>query len=309
MNMNPNDVDNRLLAGDAQVDFAGTGVQAAARAKILSNPNLKSHSDDPVTGFGWFFYIDSQVAPFTNLACRQAIEYAANHLTLQNAYGGPVAGGDIGSTVMPPTVAGYKKFDLYEATTKTQGDPAKAKQALQQCGQPNGFSTGIAYRSDRPTETQGAQALQQALQQVGIKTTLHGFPSATYYTNFAGAPKYMASHNIGIAFGGWGADWPDGYGFLSQLVSGDSIVPTGNTNIGMLNDPVVNNLFKQAAGITDQAQRNTIWGQIDEEVMKQAVIVPIVYAKALIYRPATLTNVYFNEAYQLNNYAVEGVTG
>jgi peptide/nickel transport system substrate-binding protein len=309
MNMNPNDVDNRLLAGDAQVDFAGTGVQAAARAKILSNPNLKAQSDNPVTGFGWFFYIDSQVAPFTNLACRQAIEYAANHLTLQNAYGGPVAGGEIGSTVMPPTVAGYKKFDLYEATTKTQGDPAKAKQALQQCGQPNGFSTGIAYRSDRPTETQGAQALQQALSAVGIKTTLHGFPSATYYTNFAGAPKYMAAHNIGIAFGGWGADWPDGYGFLSQLVSGDSIVPTGNTNVGMLNDPVVNNLFKQAAGITDQAQRNAIWGQIDEEVMKQAVIVPIVYAKALIYRPPTLTNVSFNQAYQLNNYAVEGVTG
>ena len=99
MNMNPNDVDNRLLAGDAQVDFAGTGVQAAARAKILSNPNLKAQADDPITGFGWFFYIDSQVAPFTNLACRQAIEYAANHLTLQNAYGGPVAGGAIGSTV------------------------------------------------------------------------------------------------------------------------------------------------------------------------------------------------------------------
>ena len=135
MNMNPNDVDNRLLAGDAQVDFAGTGVQAAARAKILSNPTLKAQSDDPITGFGWFFYIDSQVAPFTNLACRQAIEYAANHLTLQNAYGGPVAGGAIASTVMPPTVAGYEKFDLYEATTKTQGDPAKAKQLLQTCGQ------------------------------------------------------------------------------------------------------------------------------------------------------------------------------
>jgi peptide/nickel transport system substrate-binding protein len=56
MNMNPNDVDNRLLAGDAQVDFAGTGVQAAARAKILSNPSLKAQSDDPITGFGWFFY-------------------------------------------------------------------------------------------------------------------------------------------------------------------------------------------------------------------------------------------------------------
>lgn len=309
MTMNPNDVDNRLLAGDAQVDFAGTGVQAAARARILATPNLKARADDPITGFGWFFYIDSQVAPFTNVACRQAIEYAANHITLQNAYGGPVAGGAIGSTVMPPTVAGYTSFDLYEATTKPNGDPAKAKQMLQACGQPNGFSTGIAYRSDRPTETQGAQALQQALSAVGIKTTLHGYPTSTYFTNFAGVPKYMTSHNIGIAFGGWGADWPDGYGFLSQLVNGSAIVPAGNTNIGMLNDPVVNNLFTKAAGINDATQRNAIWGQIDRQVMKDAVIVPIVYAKALIYRPSSLTNAYFNQAYQLNNYAVEGVTG
>jgi peptide/nickel transport system substrate-binding protein len=92
-------------------------------------------------------------------------------------------------------------------------------------------------------------------------------------------------------------------------VAGNTIVPAGNTNIGMLNDPVVNNLFTKAAGITDATQRNAIWGQIDQQVMKDAVIVPIVYAKALIYRPKTLTNVYFSEAYQLNNYAVEGVTG
>ena len=90
-------------------------------------------------------------------------------------------------------MAGYQKFDMYEATTKTQGDPAKAKQLLSACGKPNGFSTGIAYRSDRPTETQGAQALQQALSAVGIKVTLHGYPSATYFTNFAGAPWAWSS--------------------------------------------------------------------------------------------------------------------
>jgi peptide/nickel transport system substrate-binding protein len=309
MNLNPNDVDNRLIAGDAQIDFAGTGVQAAARAKILSNPTLKANSDDPITGFGWFFYIDSKVAPFTNVACRRAIEYAANHTTLQNAYGGPVAGGAIGSTVLPPTVTGYQKFDMYEATTKTNGDPAKAKQELKACGHASGFSTGIAYRSDRPTETQGAQALQQALSQVGIKGTLHGYPTSTYYTNFAGVPKYMSSHNIGIAFGGWGADWPDGYGFLDELVNGNAIVPAGNTNVGQLNDPVVNNLFTKAAGLNNAAQRNAIWGQIDRQVMKDAVIVPIVYAKALIYRPPSLTNVYFSQAYQVNNFAVNGVTG
>jgi len=308
MTMNPNDVDNRLLANDAQVDFAGTGVQAAARAKILSNPSLKANADDPLTGFGWFFYIDSQLAPFTNVACRRAIEYATNHTDMQNAYGGPVAGGQIGTTVMPPTIAGYTSFDLYEAASMPQGDQTKAKAELSACGQANGFSTGIAYRSDRPTETQGAEALQQALSQVGIHATLHGYPTATYYTNFAGVPKYMSSHNIGIAFGGWGPDWPDGYGFLDELTNGNTIVATGNTNIGMLDDPVVNNLFAKAAGTTDTVARNAIWGQIDHQVMSDAVIVPIVYAKALIYRPPSLTNVYFSQGYSLNDYAVEGVT-
>ena len=51
MNMNANDIDNRLLAGDLTVDAAGTGVQAAARAKILSTPSLKASSDNPVAGF------------------------------------------------------------------------------------------------------------------------------------------------------------------------------------------------------------------------------------------------------------------
>jgi peptide/nickel transport system substrate-binding protein len=307
MTLNPNDVDNRLLAGDAQVDFAGTGVQAPARAKILSSSSLKQNADNPLTGFGWFFYISSKVPPFTNVACRRAVEYAANKTTLQNAYGGPVAGGAIASTVMPPTIVGYTNFDLYEATTKPTGDQAKAKQQLAACGQPNGFSTGIAYRSDRPTETQAAQALQQALSQVGIKTTLHGFPTAGYFGNFAGVPKYVHQHGLGIVFGGWGPDWPDGYGFLDQLSNGNTIVPAGNTNIGELNDPVVNNLFAKAAGLTDPAQRNAIWGQIDRQVMQDAVIVPEVYAKALMYRPSNLTNVYFDQGYSLYNYAVLGL--
>ena len=36
---------------------------------------------------------------------------------------------------------------------------------------------------------------------------------------------------IGIAMGGWGADWPNGYGFLDELVDGNTIASTGNTNI------------------------------------------------------------------------------
>ena len=98
-----------------------------------------------------------------------AVEYAANKTNYQDAYGGPI-GGQIASTVANPSVVGYKSFDLYGATTDPGGNAAKAKQELAACGQPNGFSTGITYRSDRPKEVAAAQALQASLGQVGIKT-------------------------------------------------------------------------------------------------------------------------------------------
>ena len=308
LNVNANDLDNRLLAGDIQVDAAGTGVQAAARAKILSSNSLKQKSDDPLAGFLWFIYLNTKVAPMNNVACREAVEYAANKTELQTAYGGPVAGGAIASTTLIPDQIGYQKFDLYGATTQPSGDLTKAKAALKACGQPSGFTTGIAYRSDRPKEVQAAQALQSALGRVGIKLQLHGYPSGNYYSDFAGVPKYMHAHDLGLAVGGWAADWPNGNGMLDELVNGNTIVPAGNTNISELNDPVINNLFTKANSLPTGSARNAIWTQVDHQVMKDAAILPEVYAKSLIYRSPNLTNVYVQAQYGMYNYAVLGTT-
>ena len=306
-NMNANDIDNRLIAGDLDVDADGTGVQAAARAKILSSPTLKASSDDPISGFSWFAYLNTVVKPLDNVHCREAIEYAANKTNLQTAYGGPVAGGQIASTVAPPNVIGQKSFDLYESTTKPNGDVAAAKAQLKLCGQPNGFTTGITYRSDRPKEVAAATALQQALSQVGIKTSLHGYPAGTYFSNFAGVPKYVHSHDLGIDFGGWAPDWPDGYGFFDFITAGDTISPAGNTNVEELNDPVVNSDLNKMASTTNATQRNSYTAQIDMQVMKDAAILPEVYAKSLLYRSPNLTNVYVQPYYGMYNYAVLGL--
>jgi peptide/nickel transport system substrate-binding protein len=307
MNMNANDIDNRLLAGDLSVDMAGTGVQAAARAKILSSTSLKAQSDNPISGFLWFAYLNTVVPPMNNVHCRMAIEYAANKTNLQTAYGGPYAGGAVASTVSPPNVVGHKSFDLYEANTKPQGDIAKAKEQLKLCGQPNGFTTGIAYRSDRPKEVAAATALQQALSGVGIKTTLHGYPTGTYYANFAGVPKYVHQHDLGIDFGGWAPDFPDGYGFFDFITAGNTISAAGNYNVEELNDPVVNNLIAKFGTTTDANVRNGYTAQIDMQVMKDAGILPEVYAKSLLYRSPQLTNVFVQPYFGMYNYSTLGL--
>jgi peptide/nickel transport system substrate-binding protein len=297
------------MAGDVDVDAAGTGVQAAARAKILSTPSLKANADNPLIQRLWFTALGTQVPPLNNVHCRMAVEYAYSKVDYQTAYGGPVAGGEIASTASPPVLIGHKNFDLYEATTKPNGDLTKAKQELAACGQPNGFTTAISYRSDRPKEASAAQSLQASLARVGIKTTLHGYPTATYGANFAGVPKYAHAHDFGIMVYGWAPDWPDGFGQFYYIVDGAAISPAGNTNLSELNDPVVNNLLTKFGSTADDAARNALTSQIDMQVMKDAAILPGIYAKNLLYRPPNMTNVFIQQSYGMYDYGVLGVKG
>jgi peptide/nickel transport system substrate-binding protein len=307
MNMNADDIDNRLMANDLDVDLLGGGVQVAARARILSSAVLKSEADDPITGSTWLAFINTRVAPLNNVACRRAIEYAANKITLQDAFGGPAAGGAIASTVAPPNTVGWKPFDLYESTTKPSGDLVKAKQELAACGHAKGFSTNIAYASDRPKQQAAALALQAALAQAGITAGLNGYPLATYFADFAGVPNYAHLHDLGISFAPVGADWPDGYGFFYSLVDGHAILPAGNSNIAELNDPIVNGLLAKMATTDNAAIRNSYTSRIDMQVMNDAAILPVVYAKSLLYRNPNLTNVMVEPYYGEYNYAVLGL--
>ena len=246
--------------------------------------------------------------PLNNLHCRMAVEYAANKTNMQTAYGGPVAGGDIATTAMLPNILGFQKFDLYNALTKPSGDIAAAKQQLKECGHPNGF-THQHRLPQRPAavRSQSSQALQASLASVGIKTTLKGYTAANYYGTFAGVPTYVHSHDLGLLAGGWGPDWPNAYGWGWALYDGKAIVSAGNANISELNDPNINKLVPRHGGDHQQEPVQRLRQQINKQVMKDAAILPVVYAKALLYRPPGLTNVYVQPFYGMYNYGVLGM--
>jgi len=238
--------------------------------------------------------------------CRRAVEYAADKTAFQTAFGGPIAGGEIASTVLPPTMTGFHRFDLYHALTKPHGDLAMARQELTACGRPNGFTTALGYRADDRKATAAATAEQQALARAGITLALRGYTAGSV-DDLAGTPAAVHRHDLGLTINGWAADWPDGFGFLYFLTAGPPIRPAGSTNFEELNDPVVNNLFIKALATSNAAARNAIWPQIDRQVMTDAVILPGVYAKALLYRNPHLTNVYVHRYYANYDYANLGL--
>lgn len=306
LNVNADDIDNRLQSGDLDVDIAGSGVQPAAQGKILADPTLKAQTDSAVTSRLWYTSINGDVAPLNNLDCRKAVEYAVDKTGYQRAYGG-ATGGDIATNLLPPVIPGSEKFDTY-ATPNDAGDVDKAKAALAACGQPNGFATNLSYRAERPKEKGAAEAMQQSLAKVGITVTLKPYPTSDYFKLYAGKPDFAKSNDLGIMVTGWGADWPDGYGFLAQIVDSRVIRATGgNTNL-TVKDPAVDALLDKAFLTTDTTAREAIWVDIDKKVMDDAYIIPGIWSKGLLYRPKNLTNVFITDGFSMYDYLALGTT-
>jgi peptide/nickel transport system substrate-binding protein len=67
------------------------------------------------------------------------------------------------------------------------------------------------------------------------------------------------------------------------------------------------NLFLELEAATSATAQATISKQIDMAVMKDAVMLPAVYAKALLYRSPSLTNVYVQPYYGMYDYGVLGM--
>jgi peptide/nickel transport system substrate-binding protein len=297
-------IDQDLIAGNLTGDIAGAGMAATSQADIVNDPNKKKYADDALAGFLRYVALNTKVKPLDNINCRIAVQYAVDKVAAQNAMGGPLRG-DIASTVLPPNVLGYTKFDKYP-TPNNSGDAAKAKEALTKCGHPNGFSVNMAVRGDRPNDVAGATSVQASLKKVGIKVSIQRYPAGKYFSDYAGAPAFVHSHNLGLMVMAWGADWPTGYGYLYSIVSGNAIVASGNSNLPELNDPQINSMLDNGIQNTDTAAREKVWGDVDKAVMDQAVIVPLIYLKDLLYRPPSATNVFVNPAYGMYDYLLIG---
>ena len=304
---NADDMDSRLIAGTADVDAGQTGVQAAARAKILQDPTLKANSDTPTTGFLRYAGLATSVAPLDNIECRKAVIYAADPTSLQAARGGPIAGGDIGTSMLPPNILGSDP--KYDPFNRLQGKPQldKAKEALTACGKPTGFDTIIAVRNNKPAEVKTAEALQAALKAAGINAKIDQYDGAQQ-ASITGSPDNVKKKGYGIIVGGWGADYPTGAGYMQPLSDSRFIPANGNYNLAEIKDPAIDALYDQAAGETDPTKAAAIYTQINQKIMEGAYYLPFVVDKALNYRNPRLTNVYEHQALSMIDFQALGVS-
>ncbi|KAB1143659.1 ABC transporter substrate-binding protein [Streptomyces luteolifulvus] len=294
---NANDLDARLIAGDYDLDINQTGLSPQGRTTALQEH--KANLDNPVSGYIRYAVFPQSVKPFDNIHCRKAVIYGADHVSLQTARGGPVAGGDIGTNMLPPTVPGSEgqKYDPYELNgANKSGNAAKAKEELKACGQPNGFKTTIAVRNNKPVEVATAESLQASLKKVGITVDIDQY-DGSQTSGIIGSPSNVKKKGYGIIIMGWGADFGSVQGFGLPLWDGKYILESGNNNFALIDDKKINGMFDTYVKTQDDAGKLQIAKDINHAVMDGGYYLPFVFEKFVNWRGNRLANVYTSDAF------------
>jgi peptide/nickel transport system substrate-binding protein len=290
--------DQALLAGSADADLSGTGVQQATTSR-LDDEDLAGRIDDVTTGALRVLALPTTVAPLDNADCRAAVAAVVDRTAVQEALGGP--GNAVRTSLLwPRALAGGPE----DADPRPDLDAARA--SLEACGQPDGFSTVFAV-PDAPTSVAVANAIAAELAEVGIQAEVRPLDPATYYAKDVGDPNAVTAAGYGIVLATWTADFPTAASFLVPLVDGRSIREVGNTNYARLNDAGINGLVDAARAATEPAIASDAWRQVVSAVQKTSAYVPLAENRVQLLAGQQLRNGVVMQPYGGYDVATAGV--
>ncbi|MGY1916525.1 ABC transporter substrate-binding protein [Blastococcus sp. SYSU DS0973] len=286
--------DQALLAGSADLDISGTGVQAATTARLSGDDvALLDRVDDVTTGAVRLLALPTDVAPMDDPACRAAVAAAVDRRAVQSALGGAVDAVR-SSQLWPRALAGGPEV------TEAGPDPGAARSALEECGRPDGFSTVLAVPDVR-SSVDVADEIAGQLGAVGIEVEVRPLDPATFYATDVGNPDNVARSGYGLVLATRTADFPTAGSFLEPLVAGRSIARVGNPNYARLDDPEINALVDQArAGDAD-------WAQVAEAARASGAYVPLAETRIQLVSGQRLRNGVVMRPYDGYDVATAGV--
>jgi len=287
-------IDQRLAASvgqDADAITTDTDVDTATLAKSAAQPSLKSRLTSGNFPDTTYLAFDTKTAPFNNLLVREAFSYAVDRTALVNAQGGSQLATAL-TTYIPPSLGdAYHPYDYFPAGAT--GNAAKAKQLLAQAGYANGLTVTLAYDNNGSSYdgSANASALQQALGQAGITLKLDPIDDSNFdsvVTNISTEPA--------LTLFSWGADWPSGAPFLTPIFDGRDIVQGGgNFNFAQYDDAAVEAQIDKINQITDYTQEQQAWGNLDAQLGKLALTVPLYTTNDVVLHGTDVKNTYVDQ--------------
>jgi peptide/nickel transport system substrate-binding protein len=289
--------DQALLAGSADIDATGTGVQAATTTRLAADEDhpVRDRVDDVTTGAVRLLALPTDVAPLDHPDCRAAVAAAVDRRGVQEMLGGSV-NGVRRSQLWPRGLDGGPE----------DSDPGRdldaARASLEACGQTDGFATVLAV-ADTPTSVDIAKEVAAQLADIGIEAEVRPLSATSFYATDVGNPDNVRANGYGIVLATWTADFPTPGSFLTPLVDGRSIRAVGNTNYGRLADPAIDGLIDAARVSGDRAA----WREVAGAVLGSSVYVPLAETRVQLVAGQRLRNGVVMQPYSGYDLATAGV--
>ena len=293
--------DQALLAGSADVDLTGAGVQPATTARLAAEEDhpVRDRIDDTTTGTVRLLAMPTDVAPMDNADCRAAVAAAVDRGVVQEDLGGAV-NAVRSSRLWPRGLGGGP------AERDTRRDVDAARAFLAACGQPDGFATVLAV-ADTPTSVVVADGIATQLAEVGIEAEVRPLDATTFYATDVGNPDSVAANGYGIVLATWTADFPTPSSFLVPLVDGRSIRAVGNTNYARLSDPAIDALIDAARAAPTAEERTAAWREVASAAGGTAAYVPLAETRVQLVAGQRLRNGLVMQPYSGYDLATAGV--
>jgi oligopeptide transport system substrate-binding protein len=224
--------------------------------EIHTNPNYRQYQlvRKPTLSLLYIGF-NTRLKPFDDRRVRQAFNYAVNTRAIVREITKMGSLPAIG--VLPPGMPGHDP--------ELQGyayDPAKAKRLLAEAGYPDGAGFPVVQlwlRAQAESAKAELAAYQRHLAEVGVQVDIHFAPDWPTYR------AMLEQGKLPMFRLAWYADIPDPDNMLSPLLHSTS--PTNRT---FYRNPLVDQLLEQARKEVDEAQRITLYREVERLVMEDA---------------------------------------
>ncbi|WP_371673186.1 ABC transporter substrate-binding protein [Streptomyces sp. NBC_00289] len=252
---------------------------------------------NPLTAF-WYATLNVNSAPFDNKLARQAINWAVDRSAVVRLYGGTNLASPA-CTILPAGFPGHVDSCAYskgDGTTWSAADLAKAKELVKKSGTA-GQEVGIVVQDDDVNKSIG-QYLQSLLTQLGYKAKLKPLSGNIQFTYIQNT-----RNKVQLALTSWYQDYPAASDFLNVLLSCASFHPGSDSSINISGfcdkgvDARMRTALKTAE--TDQKGADRQWGAIDQEIMAQSPVVPLINPKLIDFTSTRLGNYQFSKQFYM----------
>jgi peptide/nickel transport system substrate-binding protein len=207
----------------------------------------------------YYFWMNMKKPPFDDLKVRQAVNYAINTDALERIYSGQLAATH---QILPPSMPGYKKYDLYPYNL------GKAEALIKEAN-PSDRDITVWTDNESPNDEAGAY-YADVLEKLGFNVSLKTINADSYFTVVGN----LSTPDLDTGWIDWYEDYPHPNDFFQPLLAAESIFPTNNTNVSLMEDSKLDakvaKLREEEFGPEQEAQ----YAKLDREYMEQAPWAP-----------------------------------